>query len=129
MSSPWATGDTLTTLRPVQLDVVLDQKVWPYSSDCYAIISSSPYPRTQLSQTKPTKSKTDCETNTIETGSKIYSADIHCIRSSTSTIIILKSDIYQHCQLLLNKKACWMVIVALITVVALTPKVITSSLL
>ena len=29
MSSPWATGDTLTTLRPVQLDVVLDQKVWP----------------------------------------------------------------------------------------------------
>ena len=69
---------------------------------------------------KLTKSKIDFETNTVETGSKIYPVDTHCIKSSTSTIIILASDVCRPCQLLLNKKDCWMVVVTLITVIILT---------
>ena len=46
--------------------------------------------------------------------------DTHCIKSSTSTIIIPASDVCRPCQLLLNKKACWMVIFTLITVIILT---------
>ena len=69
---------------------------------------------------KLTKSKTDCETNTVETGSKLYPVDTHCIKSSTSTTIIPTSDVYWPCQLLLNKKACWMVIIRLVIVIILT---------
>ena len=69
---------------------------------------------------KLTKSKIDFETNTVETGSKIYQVDTHCLKSSTSTIIIPASDVCRPCQLLLNKKACWMVIFTLITVIILT---------
>ena len=69
---------------------------------------------------KLTKSKTDCETNTVETGSKLYPVDTHCIKSSTSITIIPTSDVYWPCQLLLNKKACWMVIIRLVIVIILT---------
>ena len=69
---------------------------------------------------KLTKSKTDFETNTVETGSKLYPVDTHCIKSSTSTTIIPTSDVYWPCQLLLNKKACWMVIIRLVIVIILT---------
>ena len=43
--------------------------------------------------------------------------DTHC---STSSIIIPASDFYPHCHLLLNKKACWRVILTIITVIILT---------
>ena len=69
---------------------------------------------------KLTKSKIDFETNTVKTGSKICRADTHCIKSSTSTIIIRTSDVYRPCQLLPSKKVCWMVIFTLITVIILT---------
>ena len=68
---------------------------------------------------KLTKSKIDFETNTVKTESKIYRVDTHCIKSSTSTIIIPTSDVYRPCQLLLSKKVCWMVILTLITVIIL----------
>ena len=69
---------------------------------------------------KLTKSKTDFETNTVETRSKLYPVDTHCIKSSTSTTIIPTSDVYWPCQLLRNKKACWMVIIRLVLVIILT---------
>ena len=40
--------------------------------------------------------------------------------SSNSTIIIPKSDVYQPCQLRLNKKACWMIALVLTIVIILT---------
>ena len=40
--------------------------------------------------------------------------------SSNSTIIIPKSDVYRPCQLLLNKKACWMIALMLTIVIILT---------
>ena len=69
---------------------------------------------------KLTISKIDFETYSLEIGSKIYSADIHCITRSTYIIIIPTSDIYRPCQLPLNKKACWMVIFKLTAGVVLT---------
>ena len=85
------------------------------------VVSSWAHPLTLgLNFFKFTKSKTDFETNTVETGSKLYPVDTHCIKSSTSTIIIPTSDVYWPCQLLLNKKACWMVIFRLVIVIILT---------
>lgn len=69
---------------------------------------------------KLTKSKIDFETHKVEIRSKMYSADIHCITSSNSDIIIPTFGIYRRCQLLLNKRVCWIVIFTLITVVVLT---------
>ena len=69
---------------------------------------------------KLTKSKVDFETNTVETGSTLYPANTHCMQSSTYTIIIPKSDVYRPCQLLLNKKACWMIALMLTIVIILT---------
>ena len=62
----------------------------------------------------------DFNTNNVEIGWKIHPADVHCITNSTSTVTIPTSDIYQPCRLLLNKKACWMIAIILITVVILT---------
>ena len=45
---------------------------------------------------------------------------VHCITNSTSIFTIPTSDIYRRYQLLINKKACWMTIFILITVVVLT---------
>ena len=69
---------------------------------------------------KLTKSKIDFKTHKVEIGSKMYSADIHCITSSNSTIIIPTFGIYRRCQLLRSKRVCRMVIFTLITVVVLT---------
>ena len=69
---------------------------------------------------KLTKLKVDFETNTVETGSTLYPANTHYMPSSNSTIIIPKSDVYRLCQLLLNKKACWMIAVMLTIVIILT---------
>ena len=113
-----ATGDTLTTSGTVQVDIVLDRKIWPTPA---IVVSSLAHPLIlRLNFLKLTKSKIDFETNNVEIGSKIYPADIHCITSSNSTIMIPTTDIYQPCQLLLNKKACRMVTFKLITVVVLT---------
>ena len=113
-----STGETLTSLGTVQVDIFLDRKVWPTPA---IVVSSLAHPLILgLSLLKLTKSKVDFETNTVEIGSQIYPADKHCIKSSTSAIIIPTSDVYRPCQLLLNKKACWMVIFMLITVIFLT---------
>ena len=69
---------------------------------------------------KLTKSKVDFETNTVETGSTLYLANTHYMQSSNSTIIIPKSGVYRRCQLLLNKKACWMIALMLTIVIILT---------
>ena len=74
------------------------------------------------------------ETNTVETGSTLYPANTHCMQTSNSTIIAPKPDVYRPCQLLLNKKACWMIalmltIVIILTAVASTPIVILMLLL
>ena len=69
---------------------------------------------------KLTKSKVDFETNTVETGSTLHPANTHYMQSSNSAIIIPKSDAYQPCQLLLNKKACWMIALMLAVVITLT---------
>ena len=60
------------------------------------------------------------ETNTVETGSTLYPANTHCMQTSNSTIITPKSDVYRPCQLLLNKKACWMIALMLTIVIILT---------
>ena len=69
---------------------------------------------------KLTKPKVDFESNTVETGSTLYPANTHYMPSSNSTIIIPKSDVYRPCQLLLNKKACWMIALMLTIVIILT---------
>ena len=69
---------------------------------------------------KLTKSKVDFETNNVETGSTLYLANTHYMPSSNSTIIIPKSGVYRPCQLLLNKKACWMIALMLTIVIILT---------
>ena len=69
---------------------------------------------------KLTKSKVDFETNAVETGSTLYSANTYLMQSSNSTIIIPKSDVYRPCQLLLNKKACLMMAIMLTIVIILT---------
>ena len=110
-----ATGDALTTLGTVQVDLTSDSKIW---STPAIVVSSLDYPLIQgLNFLKLTKSKINLNTNTVEIGSKIHPADVHCITNSNSTIIILTSDIYQPYQLLLDKKACWMTIFILITAV------------
>ena len=80
-----ATGDTLTTLGTVQVDIVSDRKVWPTPA---ILVSSLAHPLILGLD------KIDFETNIVEIGSKIYPADIHCITGSTSTIIIPTFDIY-----------------------------------
>ena len=113
-----STGETLTSLGTVQVDIFLDRKVWP---TLVIVVSSLAHPLILgLNFLKLTKSKVDFETNTVEVGSQIYPADTHCIIISTSAIIIPTSDVYRPCQLLLNKKACWVVIFMLITVIFLT---------
>ena len=47
-------------------------------------------------------------------------ANTHYMPSSNSTIIIPKSGVYRPCQLLLNKKACWMIALMLTIVIILT---------
>ena len=69
---------------------------------------------------KLTKSKVDFETNTVETGSTLYPVNTHCMKSSTSTIVIPKSDVYRPYQLLLNKKACSIIVLMLTIVIILT---------
>ena len=69
---------------------------------------------------KLTKSKIDFESNTVETESTLYPAITHYMPSSNSTIIIPKSDVYRPCQMLLNKKACWMFALMLTIVILLT---------
>ena len=83
---------------------------------------------------KLAKLKVNFETNTVETGSTLYPANTHCMQTSNSTIIAPKPDVYRPCQLLLNKKACWMIalmltIVIILTAVASTPIVILMLLL
>ena len=72
-----------------------------------------------LNFVKLTKSKADFETNTIETGSTLYPVNTHYM-SPNSTNIIPKSDVYRLDQLLLNKKACWMIALMLTIVIILT---------
>ena len=67
-----------------------------------------------------TKLKVDFETNTVETGSTLYPANTHYMQSSNSTIIISRPDVYRPCQLLLNKKACWMIALILTIVTTLS---------
>ena len=71
----------------------------------------------RLNFLKLTKSKVNFETNIFETGSILYPANTHYMPTSNSTIIIPKSDVYRPCQLLLNKKVSWMLILTLITVI------------
>ena len=113
-----ATGETLTTLGTVQVDILLDRKVWPNSAIVVSSLSHSLI--LGLNFFKLTKSKVYFETNTVETGSTLYPVNTHCMQSSTSTIIIPKSDVYQPCQLLLNKKTCWMIALMLTIVIILT---------
>ena len=74
----------------------------------------------RLNFLKLTKWKVDFETNTVETGLTLYLANTHYMQSSNSTIIIPKSGVYRPCQLLLNKKACWMIALMLTIVIILT---------
>ena len=91
-----------------------------FSDTPAVVLSSLAHPLIPgLNFLKLTKSKTEFKTNNIEIGSKIYPAEVHCITSSNSTIIIATSDVYWLCQLLLNKKTWGMVIFTLITAVAL----------
>ena len=111
------TGDILTTLGTVQVDIVLDHKIWPTPA---IIMSSLSHPLILgLNFLKLTKSKIDFKTNNDKIGSEIYPADMHCINSSKCTIITPTSDVYQPWQLLLNKKACWMFAIVLIIEIAL----------
>ena len=86
-----ATGDTLTTLGTVQVDVDSDSKMWPTP---VIVLSSLAHPHILgLNFLRLTNSKIDFNTNNIEIGSKIHPAGIHCITNSTSTIAIPTSDI------------------------------------
>ena len=88
-----ATGETLTTLGTVQVDILLDRKVWPTPA---IRVSSLTHPLILgLNFFKLTKSKIDFETSNVETGSTLYPMDTHCMMSSTSTIIIPKSEVYR----------------------------------
>ena len=111
-----ATGDVLTILGTVQVDITSDSKIWPTPA---IVVSSLAHPLILgLNFLKLTESKIDLNTNAVEIGLKIHPVDVHCITNSTFTIIIPTSDIYQPYQLLLDKKACWMTIFILITAVA-----------
>ena len=99
-----ATGDTLTTLGTIQVNVVLDSKICP---TLVIVVSSVAHPLILgLYFFKVAQSKIDFNTNNVEIGWKIHPVDDHCITNSTSTITIPISDIYQPCRLLLNKKGC-----------------------
>ena len=117
-----ANGETLTplgTVQTVQVDILLDRKVWP--TPAIIVSSSLTHPLILgLNFLKLAKSKVDFETNTVETGSTLYPVNTRCMKSSTSTIVIPKSDVYRPCQLLLNKKACWMIVLMLTIVIILT---------
>ena len=90
-----ATGETLTTLGTVQVDILLGRKVWTTTA---IVVTSLTHPLILgLDFLKLTKSKVDFETNTVETGSTLYPANTHYMPSSNSTIIILKSDVYRPC--------------------------------
>ena len=69
---------------------------------------------------KLTKSEVDFRTNTVETGSTLYPTNTNCMQSSSSSIIIPKSNVYRPCLLLLNKTACWMIALMLTIVIILT---------
>ena len=113
-----ATGETLTTLGTVQVDILLDRKVWPNSAIVVSSLTHSLI--LGLKFLKLTKSKVYFESNTVETGSTLDPVNTHCMQSSTSTIIIPKSDVYRPCQLLLNKKTCWIIALMLTVVIILT---------
>ena len=85
-----ATGETLTTLGTVQVDILLDRKVW---STPAIVVSSLTHPLILgLNFLKLTKSKVYFETNNVETGSILYPANTHCMQSSNSTTIRLLDD-------------------------------------
>ena len=113
-----ATGETLTTLGTVQVGIFSDRKVRP--TPAIEMSSLTHHLILELNFLKLTKSKVDFETNTVETGSKLYPADTYCMKNSTSTIVIPKSDVYRLCQILLKKKACWMTALMLTRVIILT---------
>ena len=104
-----ATGETLTTLGTVQVDILFGRKVWTTP----AIVASS------LTLWLDTLT-VDFETNTVETGSTLYPTNTHYTQSSNSTIIIPKSNFYRPCRLMLNKKDCWMIALMLAIVIILT---------
>ena len=100
------------------MDIVSHRNIWPTIA---IVVSSLAHPLILgLNFLKLTKWKIDFDINNVEIGSKIYPGDVHCITNPTSTITIPTSDIYRPCQLLLNKKACWMIIFISITAVAVT---------
>ena len=91
-----ATGDALTTLGTVQVDIASDSKIWitpaiVMSSLAHSLILG-------LNFLKLTKSQIDFNTNNVE----------------------IRSKIHQPCRLTLNKKACWMIAIMLTTVIILT---------
>ena len=86
-----ATGETLTTLGTVQVDILLGRKVW--TTTAIVVSSLTHHLILGLNFLKLTKSKVDFETNTVETGLTLYSASICYMQSSNSTIIIPKSDV------------------------------------
>ena len=113
-----AIGNALTTLGTVLVDITLDSKIWPTPAN---VVSSLAHPLILgLNFPRLTKSKIDFNTNNVEIGSTIHPADVHCVTTSSSTIAIPSSDIYQPCRLILNKKACWTVTIMLTTVIILT---------
>ena len=82
-----AAGETLTTLGTVQIDILLDQKVWTTS---VIVVSLLTHPFILgLNFLKLTKSKVGFESNTVETGSTLYPANTHYMPSSNSTIMAL----------------------------------------
>ena len=83
-----ATGETLTTLGTVQVDILLGRKVW--TTTAIVVSSLTHHLILGLDFLKLTKSKVDFETNTVETGSTLYLANTHYMQSSNSTIIIPK---------------------------------------
>ena len=85
------TGETLTTLGSVQVDILLDRKAW--TTPAIVVSSLTHTLILGLNFLELTKSKVDFETNTVETGLTLYSVSICYMQSSNSTIIIPKSDV------------------------------------
>ena len=111
-------AETLTTLEIVQVDILLDRKVWTTPAIVVSSLTHSLI--LGLNFLKLTKSKVDFETNIVEARSTLYPANAHFMQRSNSTIIIPKSEVYWHCQRLLKKKACWMLVLMLAIVIILT---------
>ena len=111
------TGETFTILGTVQIDILLDRKLW--TTPAIVVSSLTHLLILGLNFLKRTKLKVDFETSTVETASTLYPANTHYMQSSNSTIIIGKSDVYRQCQLLLNKKACWVIALMLTIVIIL----------